>query len=235
VETFARWSDHPFGRHGEIEVHKRRPSILRLNHKLFQRHGHVSAATSGSARTSTIFSRGGTDNRHPGIGQLARSDPSPSSRAHRHERHAPWHRPRRAQPTAMWLQFLEPRASGLGIEGRIYPRDGPRHALSDQLVQYAGRLAPERTAARLRSGDARLAEESFAAGRDQAQIIAIGVRDIVLPTMPTEAPSGTRPAASSSRPHSSHSRRLRSLSPARRQEFNHNEPYTNPSQAAAPV
>jgi hypothetical protein len=45
--------------------------------------------------------------------------------------------------------------------------------------------------------------------------IAVGVRDNVLPPMPTEAPSGTSAAASSSG--ITFSRRLRSLSLVRRQ------------------
>jgi hypothetical protein len=48
-----------------------------------------------------------------------------------------------------------------------------------------------------------------------AQTIAIGVRDKVLPPMPTEAPSGTSAAASSS--DMTFSRRLRSRSLVRRQ------------------
>ena len=51
--------------------------------------------------------------------------------------------------------------------------------------------------------------------RIKAQIIAIGVRDKVLPPMPTEAPSGTSAAASSS--DMTLSRRLRSRSRVRRQ------------------
>ena len=50
--------------------------------------------------------------------------------------------------------------------------------------------------------------------RISAQIIAIGVRDKVLPPMPTEAPSGTSAAASSS--DMTFSRRLRSRSCVRR-------------------
>ena len=51
--------------------------------------------------------------------------------------------------------------------------------------------------------------------RISAQIIAIGVRDKVLPPMPTEAPSGTSAAACSS--DMVFSRKLRSRSRVRRQ------------------
>ncbi len=55
---------------------------------------------------------------------------------------------------------------------------------------------------------------SLRPARIKAQIIAIGVRDKVLPPMPTEAPSGTSAAASSS--DMTFSRRLRSRSLVRR-------------------
>jgi len=60
----------------------------------------------------------------------------------------------------------------------------------------------------------RAQKRSLRPARISAQIIAIGVRDKVLPPMPTEAPSGTSVAASSS--DMTLSRRLRSRSLVRR-------------------
>ena len=61
----------------------------------------------------------------------------------------------------------------------------------------------------------RAQRRSLRPARIRAQIIAIGVRDKVLPPMPTEAPSGMSAAASSS--DITFSRRLRSRSFVRRQ------------------
>jgi hypothetical protein len=61
----------------------------------------------------------------------------------------------------------------------------------------------------------RAQSRSLRPARIKAQIIAIGVRDNVLPPIPTEAPSGTSAVASSS--DMTFSRRLRSRALVRRQ------------------
>ena len=85
----------------------------------------------------------------------------------------------------------------------------------NQLVRMC-RLAPEaNSSSPSLEVMLRAQKRSLRPARINAQIIAIGVRDKVLPPMPTEAPSGTSAAAASS--DMTFSRRLRSRSLVRRQ------------------
>ena len=83
----------------------------------------------------------------------------------------------------------------------------------NQLVRMC-RLVPEaKSSSPSQEVMLRAQKRSLRPARINAQIIAIGVRDNVLPPIPTEAPSGTSAAASSS--DMTFSRRLRSRSSVR--------------------
>ena len=104
---------------------------------------------------------------------------------------------RKRMPIAMWLHSSKRAFAGLDVMAH-HLGDAPQDALAeparDDVIAGAG---GEQQVAVARDDAARAGEPSSAA-RISAQIIPIGVRDIVLPPMPTVSPSCTSAAASSS-------------------------------------
>ena len=115
---------------------------------------------------------------------------------------------RNRMPIAMWLHSSKrawPRLDVVAHHFRHAPQDALAEPARDDVIADAGR--EQQVAVARDDANARTTASSGRA-RISAQIIPIGVRDIVLPPMPTQSPSWTNDTASSS--DMTFSRRLRS-------------------------